>query len=351
MTAVATSANDNDNKLDMFGLNATEPVKVRVKRAPKHDFKDGRGRVFAHRHDNGGGWVENTAYVAPSVKVSSSSQVAEFARIYDNVNLAGKVTVKGRARIMNNVVITGRITVAGNAVLRDHVEANGAGFVGGSALIDGTSRLLQAFHITDFVTVRHSVVHGHKNFMPARIFGNALVQRSRIEGACSIFDSAIVDESNLYDVVVGSAARILRSQRVSTIVDWRIRSLLTRRRSREEDQKFFEEATNGVDWRTVIHGILLNSIFETAPTHVPNGTYILGSQIQISGFPGTSNLNFPDRPIIGANIRSFFDFTNAMEAAAPPVRGQGGAPVIQAIGAVPAADAPRQRRIMRLNDQ
>lgn len=30
--------------------------------AEKHDFKDGRGPVPAHRHHNGGGWVEDSVY-------------------------------------------------------------------------------------------------------------------------------------------------------------------------------------------------------------------------------------------------------------------------------------------------
>ena len=63
-----------DDKLTLLP-DLTAPPKIRQKRAPKHDFHDGQGSVFAHHHDNGGGWVADTAYVAPTVKVARHAAV------------------------------------------------------------------------------------------------------------------------------------------------------------------------------------------------------------------------------------------------------------------------------------
>lgn len=54
-----------------------------------HDFQDGRGPVPAHMHANGGGWVENTATVAPTAYVGPHAQVKLFAKILDSARLEG----------------------------------------------------------------------------------------------------------------------------------------------------------------------------------------------------------------------------------------------------------------------
>ena len=53
----------------------------------KHDFKNGKGLVPAHRHSNGGGWVADTA------RVSDSVYVGEFARVFGNADVFGDAKV------------------------------------------------------------------------------------------------------------------------------------------------------------------------------------------------------------------------------------------------------------------
>lgn len=59
------------------------------------DFKDGAGAVPAHRHENGGGWVANTARVDPTAFVGPEAQV------YGEARVSGKAQVSGEA-VQNN---------------------------------------------------------------------------------------------------------------------------------------------------------------------------------------------------------------------------------------------------------
>ena len=59
-----------------------------------HDFGDGRGEVPAHRHPNGGGWVEDTAHVDPTAYVGRKAVVK------------GQAVVMGHARVRGDEVVT-----------------------------------------------------------------------------------------------------------------------------------------------------------------------------------------------------------------------------------------------------
>lgn len=56
-----------------------------------------------HQHSNGGGWVQNTAFVeetafvGPDARVSESARVSENARVYGNAQVFGDAWVYGDA--------------------------------------------------------------------------------------------------------------------------------------------------------------------------------------------------------------------------------------------------------------
>ena len=56
------------------------------------DFKDGHGRVPAHRHVNGGGWVADTA------KVEDTAFVGEDARVYGTAWVCGQSVISDQGR-------------------------------------------------------------------------------------------------------------------------------------------------------------------------------------------------------------------------------------------------------------
>ena len=48
-----------------------------------------------HQHPNGGGWVENIAYVDTSAYVGPNARVYGHARVYGNARVFGNVLVSG----------------------------------------------------------------------------------------------------------------------------------------------------------------------------------------------------------------------------------------------------------------
>ena len=58
-----------------------------------HDFGDGRGPVAAHQHQNGGGWVAETA------GVEKSSYIGEQALVYGQAHVSGQALVYGQVLV------------------------------------------------------------------------------------------------------------------------------------------------------------------------------------------------------------------------------------------------------------
>lgn len=83
-------------------------------------FGDGRGPVPAHRHKNPdgslGGWVANTAYIAPTVFVGFYARVFGRARLHDRVRVLDRACVFGDAHAYDCVRIHGRAWVCGNVL-------------------------------------------------------------------------------------------------------------------------------------------------------------------------------------------------------------------------------------------
>ena len=67
---------------------------------PKLDFQDGKGRVSAHQHPNGGGWVadtasvDETAFVGPDAEVYGHAGVYGHARVFGNASVFGDAVIK-----------------------------------------------------------------------------------------------------------------------------------------------------------------------------------------------------------------------------------------------------------------
>jgi NDP-sugar pyrophosphorylase family protein len=168
--------------------------RTRKKRAPKHDFKDGRGRVFAHKHDNGGGWVENTAKVDDAVYVGARCEVFQQAQVLNTVRLEGRVKISGFARVRDAAVLKHNAEVCGRAKIGDAAKIYDNSRVGGHARIGGASEM-----------------HG-----TCRVFGNANIFESTLRDKVSVGGDCHVVNSGLHGVgangiQVGDLAAIVRT--------------------------------------------------------------------------------------------------------------------------------------------
>lgn len=182
--------------------------KPRKARAPKHDFKDGRGKVFAHRHINGNGWVEDTAKVADTVFVGKFAQVAHYAILENKVSVRDHAIVTGTAYLRDMVTVKGHSYVGGSVMIYDTTIVDGNARVHGGKIC-GTSRIEDQTVIADHPFIRnsrlsnHTLVRNYAQLLNATLSGNAnvlndaTVLHSTVSGAITIKNSAKVLFSSL----------------------------------------------------------------------------------------------------------------------------------------------------------
>ena len=153
-------------------------IKTRKSREQKHDFKDGSGRVPAHRHVNGKGWVAKTAVVEDSVYVGPKCEVYNSAYVSGRVRLEGNARVSGFAVVSGDVVIKQNAHVYGRAVVRDMVMLHDNARITGQAHVTGRTRMFGTSLITDTAQVNACTLTGL-----VEISGSALVIRSHMTGS------------------------------------------------------------------------------------------------------------------------------------------------------------------------
>lgn len=191
--------------------DALAPVvkKPRKLRAPKHDFKDGRGRTFAHKHVYGNGWVEDTAKVADTVFVGRLAQVFNNAVVENNAVIRDSARVCGNAYVRDRVRITRRAYVGGNALLyddtsvRDDVIINGGTICGNSVIRDNVtvrgypfikgSTLSGRTQISGYVQFLNSTAHTY-----VCLYHNCTVLNATLNGYITVKNAARVVNSALY---------------------------------------------------------------------------------------------------------------------------------------------------------
>lgn len=188
----------------------TQKFKARKPREQKHDFKDGAGRVPAHRHVNGKGWVAKTAVVEDSVYVGPKCAVYNSAYVSGRVRLEGNARVSGSAVVSGEVIIKQNGHVYGNAVVRDMVMVNDNARITGRAHVTGRTRLFGGSLITDTAQVNSCTLTGL-----VEISGSALVIRSHMTGTENagrvyVRTNAVVINSTIEgSVVVEGMAQLL----------------------------------------------------------------------------------------------------------------------------------------------
>lgn len=191
-------------------LEEMKPIKVRKKRAPKHDFKDGCGRIFAHRHDNGRGWVADSANVDDSVYVGPRCEVFNRAIIKGSARLEGASRVSGTAVVSGRVIMRKSAHVYGAAVVRDSTEVSDNARIGGSSHVSGTSRVFGEAVISDSAQLFSTTVAG-----ASRIGGAALIVRSHVDGYGGFVeikgDCSVINANVRGRVIIERQAQIIRS--------------------------------------------------------------------------------------------------------------------------------------------
>jgi carbonic anhydrase/acetyltransferase-like protein (isoleucine patch superfamily) len=201
------------------------PPKVRRKRAPKHDFKDGNGKVFAHHHDNGGGWVADTAYVAPTATVNRTASVFGFARVNDTCSVEGRARVYGQARLYDSVLVRGDAQVHGGARLCDNVSVSKFGQIFDRARLSGNTRVDGNVRVYGHVVMHNTrCINAHKTARQ-EISGTARLNGSHLYGLTQVTGAAICENTSLQDAYVCDTAFLINS-RIATSITYDMRRLI-----------------------------------------------------------------------------------------------------------------------------
>jgi carbonic anhydrase/acetyltransferase-like protein (isoleucine patch superfamily) len=139
-----------------------------------YDF--GKGFERAHPHDNGGGWVADTATVEPSVFVGPDAKVCDFAQVSGGARLSGHAVVMDRAVVCDNALIIDAVvmegaTVSGDsrvtdgAVVKDAAWISGFATAHGPCVIGGNSRVRDYGVVSGIAAISgNNVVSGDEHY-------------------------------------------------------------------------------------------------------------------------------------------------------------------------------------------
>jgi len=340
--------------LDPMMPDLANPPQVRKRRAPKHDFKDGKGRVFAHRHDNGGGWVADTAWVAPTAKVTRNAQVFDYARVHDNCEITGQARVFNRARLFDSVVLSQRAAVHGLAMVRNSATVKDNCQIFGSAHVCGNTHLNNNVHIYDHAVVINSNLCGprRQDFFGV-VRGAARVLNSRFHNWFSVSDASLLENAHIQNVVTTYSARVVNSS-VFTNISWTYHSWLNGQIKDLPEN----HAPYNADSVIQVVGTVINSAINTTPWRVHERAQFVNCTLMcaMTGLPTDNTalhdvLDPFDRAMVGAEARQLEAITNAVNRIMNPAAVAATAP-IPAIAARGEAnfEAVRQRRIMRMEE-
>lgn len=333
------------NLKDSLVPDLANPPKVRRKRAPKHDFKDGLGRVFAHKHDNGGGWVADTAKVAESARVTRNAQVSGFARVDDTCQIEGRALVTGHARLSGNVRVQQNAVVNGAARLFDRVVVSGNSRIFDNAVVSGSSTLANNVQIFGWAQVVNSRICGPtvKN-LDAQIGGSARVLDSNIWNVVRVLDNAYLHRASVNNVIVRSGAHLLDSNAATTTAS--------------NSYAFFrgQELPAGQsieNYLTTFQCTLIGSAVNVPPCTVESTLFFLNCQISLGvlPFPGgrwENTIYFNLRTTNTRDVAQYSLNSGSQIQVANTVLSGNGIPTVASIGVVPSPETTRQRRIMRL---
>lgn len=343
-----------DNATEFLTDLAT-PVKARKIRASKHDFKNGEGKVFAHRHSNGDGWVADTAYVAESVKVSSGCGVYGYARVTDEVVLSGKACVGDHARVMHNAKLSGNTIVRGSAIVRDRVNLTERAFISGQAHLSGNTFAQGKVFITDFAVVHNARCNGPKSSYTIEIRGNARIFDSTLRGPVFILDSAYLDNATVTFAGCINSGKIINATVNTGHVDGEITMFAYPRRRRRGGSAATEPDPTTVPslaGRLIcVQGLVMNSQMMMRPCVITPHAYVLGCTFSLYGQSWPVDFTeFPPGPIHSLNTNRLESVVNWYRRTSAPTAAPSAIPAIASVGIAPSFDQIRQRRIMRMEE-
>lgn len=205
---MATEELVSETQANIAAAAAVLTKTVRKKPRPKHDFRDGLGKVFAHRHVNGGGWVADTAKVDDSVTVSSRASVYHRAKVSGTCCISNYASICGNAEIdacgeiRDFVFIAGKTKITGRVSIVGYARLYGGKFVG-TTQIQEQVRVQNDPTLQDCILRESCFIAGNAKLIGTTVAGRAMVGNrawivnSRLNNDTRVGGNAIILNSNL----------------------------------------------------------------------------------------------------------------------------------------------------------
>lgn len=352
-----------DDKITLLPDLTTAP-KIRQKRAPKHDFHDGQGSVFAHHHDNGGGWVADTAYVAPTVKVARHAAVYNFAKVYNNCKIEGRSYIYGRARLYDDVHVTGASRISGNSVVAGKTAISGRVNINGHVNVSGRNT-------SDCFRLTPSIISGQIDITGQATLINVTARNEKtnvwqyISGAPVLKDTVILNFSRVggtavilggeIDCVSVLGRAVIQNSALTTYLPSGVRAAVYGKTETDKQNGVLLSSCAVVQ---ILGGTILFSTLALSPLVVTDNCRIFNAQLFLSHpVPAPPRIQDALHPGHGGSMvvadvhaTNWDRFLEQQRARAQPATSHDALPVIPQIGAAPVLETGSggQRRILRL---
>ncbi len=169
----------------------------------KDTFDFGNGPVKAHKHENGGGWVADSAVVASTSYVNCDARVFEYASVgpcctingvsrvfghailVEDVTLSGFVSITGNVRVLQGATVSGNNKYSsqnqlqfydfGHGLVQAHRHKKGHGWVADSAYVS-----TEAYVGACSVVYGNAQVLGASQVLDSRVYGDVLIDNATI---------------------------------------------------------------------------------------------------------------------------------------------------------------------------
>jgi carbonic anhydrase/acetyltransferase-like protein (isoleucine patch superfamily) len=106
----------------------------------------------------GGGWKDNSAYVATTAWVGPNARVLGSGRVENYARVEDYAVVMESAKIQNYAVVSGYAVVRNNAIVRNYAKVRDRAVISGSSVIEGNAVVEDYSHTYDSTNIKNSAI-------------------------------------------------------------------------------------------------------------------------------------------------------------------------------------------------
>jgi carbonic anhydrase/acetyltransferase-like protein (isoleucine patch superfamily) len=106
----------------------------------------------------GGGWKDNSAYVAPTAWVGPNAMILGTARVENNARVEDYAVVMESAKIQNYAVVSGYAVVRNSAIVRNYAKVRDRSVIQDNSIIEGNAVVEDYTHTYNSTNIKDSAI-------------------------------------------------------------------------------------------------------------------------------------------------------------------------------------------------